>query len=168
MAVQLLTPEEKACNSWEWPHVHNRDASRLDLTTVRAVCLHVWSLAQMPGRPPLAVQVGPDDQEYIPGAFAYVEDSRLCVQRTLSTTMVLHELSHVLTDDPLDALEMRAPVESEMHGPVFLQNYLWLLGRLMGPLFNPFRMRATMPAILKPAALPLHPVIRGVPRSDLA
>ena len=169
--VTLTSSWEKAVVRWECAHVDPMDRSRVCARVAAAVAQHALSLAQVPHKAPVVTYVGPDDPGYIAGAAAamYPDGLRMDIfQREVRTSTVLHEIAHLLTEDPLDCMELRRLNERPMHGPLFLQNYLWLLGRLMGPAYNPFYLRGTMPAVLSPGAIPLHPCVWGRQRTDLA
>lgn len=172
MGCELLTAWERELRQWHYNQLERRCVDNLchDLPAAKAVVGHVWQLAGLPGKPLEVVLVGKDHPEYIPGPLAYWDSLNLFIglQRDCSTVVVLHEMAHVLTENPLDGLELRPLVEREMHGPVWLQNFLWLLDRCMGSAYNGFYLRSTMPALLSPMTIPMHPKIWGEDRRDLA
>lgn len=167
--IQYLTKEERAVNQWDNRFSIARDRSALPLPHVKAVVTHVWDMVQLK-RPPAVVQLTPDDALYVAGASAWVSHDCLTVAiqaPQVSTAVVLHEMAHAILEDPLDALELRSPAERAMHGPLWLANYLWLMGRLMGPLYNPFHMRGTLPPQVSQWTIPWHPTVHGKARADL-
>ena len=167
--MQFTTALERETNAWDHRHVIGRDPRALSVPEAEAVCAHVWPLCRMPGRPPSVRSIEPQHPDYIQGAWAYVDGPTgvMTLQRPVGTAVILHEMAHQLTDDPMNRLELRALVEPEMHGPVWLSNYLWLLDRLMGPAYNTFALRAAMTPAMRPMELPYHPVIWGEPRVGL-
>lgn len=167
--VKFETKQEAALSKWDHECVFPRDRSALGLPQIKAVVGHTWELFQLK-RPPAVVQVTPDDKGYTHGALAWVAHDCLTMgvqQPTLATSMVLHEVAHAVLEDPLARLEMRKPVEREIHGPLWLANYLFLLDRLMGPLYNQFHVRSTLPPEVRGWTIPYHPTVRGQPRGDL-
>lgn len=168
-----LSAWDNAVNNWEHPTVHWRDPRPVSVAEAQGILAHVYQLAGIPERPAHVTMVPDrDSPDYTPDTLAYVngEGTQMVLVRPerCSTSVVLHEAAHLLTEDPLDRLECRQPVEPLIHGPIWLSNYLWLLHKLMGPSFNTFYLRGTMPAALNPAAINFYPTIRGKPRSDLA
>jgi len=169
--AKFTCPLQAAYDEWENRHVMHGDRRPVTAEEAAAVLGYVWQMCGLPNRPPQVLRVTRDSRLWEPGAAAYVEHDgwRVVLQAAwCNTAAVLHEAAHLLTDDPLDAAELRPCAEVPRHGPLFMQNALWLYGRLLGPACNPFRLRATMPAALNPLQIPLHPVIWGKPRSDLA
>lgn len=169
--VKFTNQWERDVAAWTARHVKARDGSRVDARVATAVTAHAVELARLPQRAPSVTYVGPDDAGYVYGALASISYDGLHIalhEPVVTTSTVLHEVAHLLTDDPLAWMESKRVNEQPMHGPLFLANYLWLLGRLMGPAYNPFYLRSTMPARLCPHTIPYHPVIWGQPRSDLA
>lgn len=167
--IQYLSKEERELNRWDHQQPLARDRSALPLPHVKAVVTHVWDMVQLK-RPPAVVHLTPDDARYVAGALAWVSHDCLTMAiqaEQVSTAVVLHEMAHAILDDPLDALELRSPAERAMHGPLWLANYLFLLDRLMGPLYNQFHMRSTLPDAVRGWRIPYHPTVRGKPRVDL-
>lgn len=167
--IQYLTKEERELNRWDHQQPLARDRSALPLPHVKAVVAHVWQMVQLK-RPPAVIQLGPDDEGYVKGATAWVSHDCLTMAiqaPQVSTVMVLHELAHAILEDPLDRLELRPLAEREMHGPLWLANYLFLLDRLMGPLYNQFHMRGTLPPQVSQWTIPWHPTVHGKARADL-
>lgn len=172
MTQQQALVVERQLMGWEDDYVMRPDHSRVDLPAAKAIVAHVWAMAGIPDRPPLVeFNLDHDSAGYVAGAAAYVshDHMRLCIQVPApKTTLLLHECAHLLVDDPLAVMELRKPAEHEFHGPVWLTNYLWLLHKLMGPSYNGFYLRSTLPAAVRDWSLPFHPIIRGTPRGDLA
>lgn len=161
--------EERALAWWEDNHIMPRDRSALSVPEVRAVVAHVWSMVGL-RRPPAVVNIRPGEAGYVPEALAWCSHDCLTIAFQTAkpkTLYVLHELSHAILEDPVDVLELRKPVERAMHGPLWLGNYVWLMGRLMGPLFNPFHVRGTLPPEVRGWSIPWHPTVRGRARPDL-
>jgi hypothetical protein len=152
---------------WEDEHVMARDRVRIDPTTAQAVLTHAWQLCRLPGKPITVRYVPKDDPEYRGDVWASCGHGVMRIFKPPTTAVILHELCHALTDDPLDQLELRKPTEVDAHGPVWLSNYIWLLDRLMGPGYNTFYLRSTMPLELGPQVLPYYPTIWGKTRLDL-
>lgn len=167
--VKFTTLAERELNHWDNVHVHGPDRSKLPLPQVKAVVGYVWEMMQLK-RPPCVEYRTPDDAGYIPGAAAWVSHDclNMVVQQAATPTVtVLHELAHAVLEDPLEVMEQRSLAEREMHGPLWLANYLFLLDRLMGPLYNQFYMRSSLPAAVRAWRIPYHPTVRGKPRVDL-
>lgn len=165
--VTYTNPVERKLAEWESRHVAPRDRSRIDLNVSRAVLSHVWEVLRMPNNPPVMTRLGPDDPGYCAGAQAYVDadGTHIVMQRpTLATRVILHEIAHCMTDDPLGSMEHRRPIEREIHGEIWLTNYLWLLDRFMGPLYNTFHMRSTLPPECAAWSIPYHPIVWGKAR----
>ena len=171
MTLFLETEAERAVCVWENTVVDRGTARDLTQREAEGVLRHVWELCRMPGNPPSVQWVTDRDSEkYLPGAMAYVDSATagsIVLQCGGTTQTVLHEVAHVLTDDPLDIMEIRCVAEHEMHGRLWLANYLWLLDRLMGPGYNTFYLRSKMPRVLRPNDIPFYPVIWGKPRPGL-
>jgi hypothetical protein len=132
----------------------------------------VVELLGLPCKAPTVRRVdkGDPDIAYVHGALAGMDQDGTMIyfyKPTLPTTVVLHELAHLTVTDPLDHMELRKPEEGSDHGPIWLGNYLWLLDKLMGPSYNSFYLRNTMPALMQPQALPFHPIIWGKPKVGL-
>lgn len=168
MGFEITTKRERELNRWEWVNVHARDTKPVSCAVANAVLQHVWGLLGVPGKPPLAELVPATSPDYIGGCTASVNATKFSVYRPheLTTTVVLHELAHLITDDPLDELERKPYAEREMHGRLFLANFVFLLDRFMGPAFNQFYLRGTMPASLS-ADLPWHATVWGVAKPGL-
>lgn len=165
--VTFTDPMERVVLDWETRHVDPRDRSRVDVRVARAVLTHVWAVLGMPCNPPVLTSLRPQDAGYVLGALAFVDadGTHIVMQKPeLATSVILHEIAHCMTDDPLGSMEHRRPVEREMHGPLWLTNYLWLLDRFMGPVYNTFHMRATLPPQTDGWSIPFHPIVWGKAR----
>jgi hypothetical protein len=161
MSVYLQTQMERDLNSWEWTHVHRRDTRKVSVDEARGVISHVYSLLGL-AHPPLVRAISKDHDDYISGATAYMGRAQMTLQGPVSTSVLLHELAHAITEDPLDRMELRPLVERESHGPIFVTNFLFLLDKLMGPSFNQFYLRSTLPPYIA-AKLKWHMTVWGKP-----
>jgi hypothetical protein len=169
---EFASPLDEATIRWEDKNVILRDRSLVGVVTGKAIATHIADLCKLPIKAPTVRRVDPGDED-----LSYTEDALAAMDRggtlltlyrpEVPTTVIIHEMAHLLVTDPLDYLEGRKPQELEMHGPIWLTNYLWLLDRLMGPGYNTFYLRSTMPAELQPDKLPFHPIIWGQPRVGL-
>jgi hypothetical protein len=170
MSVYLETAQERAAHKWECTYVHPLDPHPVGDAVVRGICAHVWQLYRLPDAPPIVRRVGPNEPGYISGALASVSVDGCYMDLyspKVTTVIVLHELAHSLTEDPLDRMELRALNEREVHGALFLGNFLDLLDRLMGPRFNKLRLMHTLVSSGVPVRPGWAPVIRGQIRGDL-
>jgi hypothetical protein len=161
MSVYLQTQMEKDVNKWEWTYVHHRDTRVVSVDEARGIIGYVYGLLGLT-HPPLVRQVPKDEVGYVSGAMATMSNTAMNLMGPVTTSIILHEISHILTDDPLDSMELRPLVERESHGPIFLTNFLFLLDKLMGPSFNQFYLRSTLPPYLA-AKLKWHMTVWGKP-----
>ena len=135
MSVYHTTKRERALAGWEQTVLDANDRKLLGDAEAAAVIKYVWQQLGLT-HPPVYRRLNKDDAGYVEGAWAVWTGTSVTAMAPCNTVTLLHELAHGLTEAGLDQLELRRLREREMHGNIFLANYVHLLDKFMGPKFN--------------------------------
>jgi hypothetical protein len=155
----VASPRDRAVYDWEARVVRCAGDQRISVEVADGIVRYVYGELGVPHPPTARMAVDRWERDKYAGAWAVSEPTAIVFVHQPTTSVVLHEIAHALTENPLDTIEKRKLVETETHGDVWLSNYVGLLGKLMGPRYNRPYLMSTLQGL--PVAPQWHMTVRG-------